>query len=192
MCGPRTCPGKPDTQRQHKPLRQSNQQNLELHEIGTAPSLTFFYKKKIWFIFESDVCHLLILPRSTNLIHEIFYCIFLQRGQNAPHLSGTMASTYDIFPVSSLSLSPNWHPKPQLTWRDAGTDFPFFLAMCLIIFMAFAFLFWDISHLGDSGMHLGCKGRAGVLGGILLREFQSDLPRTCQGYCGSTWGSVLP
>lgn len=105
MCGPRTCPGKPDTQRQHKPLRQSNQQNLELHEIETAPSLTFFTKKKIWFIFESDVCHLLILPRSTNLIHEIFYCIFLQRGQNArggPHTSPAQwpaHMTYFLYPL---------------------------------------------------------------------------------------------
>lgn len=70
--------------KQHKPLRQSDQQNLELHEIETAPSLTVFQKKKkIWFIFESDVCHLLIFPRSTNFMYEILYCIFLQRGQNA-------------------------------------------------------------------------------------------------------------
>lgn len=41
--------------------------------------------------------------------------------------------------------------------------------------MAFAFLFWEISHLGDSGMHLGRKGRGGVSGGVLLREFQLDL-----------------
>lgn len=27
--------------------------------------------------------------------------------------------------------------------------------MCLMTFTALAFLFWEISHLGDSGTHLG-------------------------------------
>lgn len=35
--------------------------------------------------------------------------------------------------------------------------------MCLKILMASAFLFWEISHLGDSGMHLGYKVSTGQI-----------------------------
>lgn len=175
-------------------------------------SFTDLLKKKIWFIFVSDVCHLLVLPGNTNLMQEIFYCILLQRGQNArgePHASlvGWLAHTQHVFCTlpSHYPIPPHsrWHPRPQLTWKDVGTDFPFFLAMYFIIFMAFAFLFWEISHLGDSGMHLGYKGRGEVpcciliasshtwvSGSMFLREVWFDLLGSTK--MPSSWSSVLP
>lgn len=52
------------------------------------------------------------------------------------------------------------HPPPRpppalLTWTAVGMALPFFLEMCLITCMASACLFWESSHLGDSGTHLG-------------------------------------
>lgn len=48
--------------------------------------------------------------------------------------------------------------------------FPFFLAMCFRTRRALALLFWEMSHRGDSGMHLGRREVSLVL---LRRE---DLP----------------
>lgn len=71
--------------------------------------------------------------------------------------------------------------------------------------MAFAFLFWEISHLGDSGMHLGYKTRGG---GTLLPVYCQSTQLSFWehfawgGSVGSTeedkstvqgvWGSVFP
>lgn len=62
--------------------------------------------------------------------------------------------------------------------------------MYLMILMAFTFLFWEISHLGDSGMHLEDNASGGEtlagppppaypgICGDLTSEFQLDLERS--------------
>ena len=122
------------------------QHSQEMNKIE-APSLTFK-----WLLASFDVFHLL----------KIFYWepqILVQ--QKYPAVDGRWAllrlPMETAHGFSSFSHSLLCYLSRWLTWRDTGKGFPFFLAICLMIFMALAFLFWEISHRGDSGTHLGYR-----------------------------------
>lgn len=107
LCGPRTCPGKPDTQKQHKPLRQSDQQDLELHKIETAPSLTVFTKKKKSGLFLSLMFAICLFSQGAHILYMKYSTVFSYREGKMPGVGPT----------------PLWH-NGQHTWHISCLGVP--------------------------------------------------------------------